>query len=77
MNTLKSFWKWLISSQNNNPYNGHLEKKGYKTRHDIENFGEAGKVRPIYGCFPIILFLILIAYVIYAIVDVLSGPMPF
>jgi len=77
MNALKSIWKYLISADDNNPYNGHPEKKGYATRHDIESWGEFGKARPIWGCFPIILFIVLAAYLIYTIVDVLSKPVPF
>jgi len=77
MNTLKAFGEYLISADDNNPYNGHPEKKGYKTRHDIEDWGEFGKARPIWGCFPIILFIVLATYLIYTFVDVLSRPVPF
>lgn len=77
MNTLKTIWNYLISAQENNPYNGHPEKKGYKIRHDIESWGEFGKARPIWGCLPIILFVIMLIYFISVIVDVLSQPVPF
>lgn len=77
MNTIKAIWEWLINSQGNNPYNGHPEKKGYKVRHDIEEWDEMGKARPIWGCFPIILFIIIAIYFISVLVDVFSKPVPF
>lgn len=77
MNMLKEVWKYLITAPENNPYNGHPEKKGYKVRHDIEGWGEMGKARPIWGCLPIILFIIIAIYFISVIVNVLSQPVPF
>lgn len=77
MNASKEIGKWLISSQDKNPYNGHPEKKGYKVRHDIEGWGEMGKARPIWGCFPIILFIIIAIYFISVLIEVFSQPVPF
>lgn len=77
MNILKEIWKWLISAPPNNKYNGHPEKKGYMTKHDIESWGEAGKARPINGCLEIIFYIILATYLIRTIIHVLKQPAPF
>lgn len=77
MNIFKRTWKWLISADENNPYNGHPEKKGYATRHDIERWGEMGKARPIWGCLPVLLVMFFIGYFIYTLYKIFSGPVPF
>jgi len=77
MNTLKAIWEYLISTDANNPYNGHPEKKGYATRHDIEGWGKFGKARPIWECLPILLVLFFVIWFIWTLIDILSRPAPF
>jgi len=55
-----SFWRWLISAPDENPFNKMPNKMKYGDKRDFRPWGKFGKARPIWGCLFWLLFIALL-----------------